>query len=133
MLIPPRESWNPIAAVWRWWDGSTKDRERPEGVSAPAHQCTEANAVTEPTDPLRERMRALHLDPNEILNSETPAATELRRLCARCESRSRCMRDLVDEFADPAWQAWRDYCPNATALSVLNTLHGCDEITPKSA
>lgn len=126
MFIPARETWNAIAAVRRWWDRSAKDRDVPKDT-APGEKSSAQ------VEPLRERMRALHLDPDEVLTSANPAVKDLQRLCARCESRGRCMRDLVDEFADPAWQAWRDYCPNATALSVLSTLHGCDEIEPKSA
>lgn len=51
--------------------------------------------------------------------------------CARCAARGKCMRDLDDEFADPAWGDWRNYCPNATSLSFLRTLHGYKEKPPE--
>ncbi|WP_408091526.1 hypothetical protein [Rhodoplanes sp. SY1] len=71
------------------------------------------------------RMRALRLDPDELYCSEPRAFGMLRRLCATCPVPGRCARDLADEFADPAWQDWRNYCPNATTLSILSALRGC--------
>lgn len=71
------------------------------------------------------RMRALRLDPDELYCSEPRAFGILRRLCATCPVPGRCARDLADEFADPAWQDWRNYCPNATTLSILSALRGC--------
>ena len=74
---------------------------------------------------LRRRMAALRVDPDELARSEPTTFQELRRLCSACDSRGRCALDLADKGADPAWQAWRDYCPNATTLSVLSALRGC--------
>jgi hypothetical protein len=74
---------------------------------------------------LRRRMAALRVDPDELARSEPAAFQELQRLCATCDSRGRCALDLADESTDPAWQAWRDYCPNATTLSVRSALQGC--------
>lgn len=71
------------------------------------------------------RMRALRLDPDELYCREPRAFGMLRRLCATCPVPGRCARDLADEFADPAWQDWRNYCPNATTLSILSALRGC--------
>ena len=71
-------------------------------------------------------MRALHLDPDRFAASEDTAFAELKRLCARCESRGQCESELEDEFADPGWQTWRDYCPNSTTLRMLTALHGCE-------
>ncbi|MFD2180806.1 hypothetical protein [Rhodoplanes azumiensis] len=71
------------------------------------------------------RMRALRLDPDELYCSEPRAFGMLHRLCATCPVPGRCARDLADEFADPAWQDWRNYCPNATTLSILSALRGC--------
>jgi len=31
------------------------------------------------------------------------------------------------EVLDPAWQEWRDYCPNATTLSALGALQMCPD------
>lgn len=71
------------------------------------------------------RMRALHLDPDELYCSEPRAFGVLHRLCATCDVPGRCARDLADEFADPGWQDWRNYCPNATTLSILSALRVC--------
>ena len=74
---------------------------------------------------LRERMDALHLEPQEFARREPAKFCELVTLCTTCESQERCALDLADEFVDPGWQNWRNYCPNATTLSVLSTLQLC--------
>ena len=76
-------------------------------------------------DLLPRRMRGLHFDVDEFARAEPFAFRELQRFCALCESYRECERELADEFADPGWQNWRDYCPNATTLSVLSTLQVC--------
>ena len=72
------------------------------------------------------RMRGLHIDPAEFARDEPLAFHEVQNLCARCDSMSRCAQDLGDEFADLAWQEWREYCPNATTFSTLSTLQSCE-------
>ncbi|MDC7789733.1 hypothetical protein PQJ75_18870 [Rhodoplanes sp. TEM] len=79
------------------------------------------------------RMRALRLDPDELYCSEPRAFGVLRRRCAGCTVPGRCARDLADEFADPAWQDWRNYCPNATTLSILSALRACGPDAPDPA
>ena len=74
---------------------------------------------------LRLRMAELHLEPHELARCEPAKFRELVTLCATCDSRGRCALDLADEFADPGWQNWRDYCPNATTLSVLSAVQCC--------
>lgn len=72
--------------------------------------------------PLLRRMTVLRLDADEIANDEPLLYCDLRSACMMCESRGACEHDLADEAADPAWQNWRDYCPNATTLSVMSAL-----------
>jgi hypothetical protein len=72
------------------------------------------------------RMRGLHIDPDDFAHAERLAFHEVQNLCAKCDRTSQCAQDLGDEFADPAWQEWRDYCPNATTLSILSALQSCD-------
>jgi hypothetical protein len=79
------------------------------------------------SDLLKRRMRALHLDPNDLVRAPARMAGIKTGLCARCEARGKCMRDLDDEFTDPGWGDWRNYCPNATTLSLLSTLRECEE------
>jgi len=67
------------------------------------------------------------LDPDDLDRSPGRMAGVKTGLCARCEARGKCMHDLDDEFADPGWGDWRNYCPNATRLSLLSTLRACDE------
>jgi hypothetical protein len=94
------------------------------GISASElHQI--ASYSSDRGDLLLRRMTALHLEPGEIACTERALFHELHILCVACESQGRCALDLADELADPGWQDWRDYCPNATRLSLLSALQCC--------
>jgi hypothetical protein len=67
-------------------------------------------------DLLRDRLAALHLDPEQIARRSPVVMREMQRLCTTCESKGRCANDLLHDPNDPAW---RDYCPNAEMLSGL--------------
>ena len=73
-------------------------------------------------DLLLRRMSVLHIDPAELARTEPTVFRDLQRLCTMCKSKGRCIRDLDNRAADPAWEEWRDYCPNATTLSMLSTV-----------
>ncbi|NVO13773.1 MAG: hypothetical protein HXX10_07030 [Rhodoplanes sp.] len=142
-MTPPPEAWGELAAILRMRNG------RPLGAPATGSLSTsnvgghvasefEVDFGVEPaTDAgvddllLCRRMRALRLDPDELYCNEPRAFSVLRKLCATCSVPARCARDLGDEFSDPGWQDWRNYCPNATTLSILSALRGCgpDEIS----
>jgi hypothetical protein len=111
---------HPAAAStsWQWWARHPKVGSTDQGNTRSEQPSTAGL--------LARRMRGLHLDPERFASSEESAFAELARLCARCESGGHCGRGLDDEFADLGWQAWRDYCPNATTLSVLTALQGCE-------
>jgi hypothetical protein len=79
----------------------------------------------DPIDLLERRMEALSLNPEEVAHMEPLAVRELQHRCVKCEERGQCALDLADEAADPGWQCWRDYCPNAATLMALSTLQGC--------
>jgi hypothetical protein len=81
----------------------------------------------DPISLLERRMEALSLNPDEVTQIEPLMVRELQHRCVRCEQRGRCALDLADEFADPGWQYWRDYCPNAATLMTLCTLQGCKQ------
>jgi hypothetical protein len=68
---------------------------------------------------LRRRMETLHLDPNELAQSDSLMFGDLRRLCMMCKSRGACALELARGSADPAWGEWREYCPNAATLNEL--------------
>jgi hypothetical protein len=70
-------------------------------------------------------MGALSLDPDELTHIEPVTVRELQHRCVRCEKRGQCALDLADEFADPGWLYWRDYCPNAATLMTLSAFQGC--------
>lgn len=93
----------------------------------PSAKSADMSPVADSSDMLRRRMEALHLDSADV---DRPAAQLLgikTGLCAKCAMRGKCMKDLGDEFADPGWGDWRNYCPNATTLSILSTLGNCVE------
>jgi len=74
---------------------------------------------------LIERMLVLRLDPGEVQRAEPAMFDELQALCRRCQSREECEWSLVHDAADPAWQDWRNYCPNSAKLRMLSALRGC--------
>lgn len=77
------------------------------------------------TEQLTARMAVLHLRPDDLALEDGGRFRDLQRLCERCGNKNRCAGDLASEFADPGWDEWRDYCPNATALAVSSALKGC--------
>ena len=82
----------------------------------------------DPISLLERRMEALSLNPDEVTHMEPLTVRELQRRCVRCEKRGQCALDLADKFADPGWQYWRDYCPNAARLSMLSTFQSCSKV-----
>jgi hypothetical protein len=97
-----------------------------ECTALPEREPGVGGTAVDSSDLLWRRMRALHLDPNYL--ARTLARTPTRvlgvrtGLCARCEARGKCMHDLDHEFGDPNWGEWRNYCPNATTLSIMSML-----------
>jgi hypothetical protein len=82
----------------------------------------------DPISLLERRMEALSLNPDEIAHIEPLTVRELRHRCVKCEKRGQCALDLANEFADPGWQSWRDYCPNAATLTMLSTFQSCSKV-----
>jgi hypothetical protein len=136
MLTPTwrTKSWSPMAAisqVWRNWirPGVVSDLEccGDEEVERMAHDFrmsaselrTVASRGPEGANLLLDRMAALDLDRKEVRRTQVSTFQDLQRVCMRCESRRRCARDLRRDSAAPAW---KDYCPNAPTLMVLDSL-----------
>lgn len=70
-------------------------------------------------DLLPRRMAALNLDRTEVARTYGRVFEDLQRVCVMCEHHRRCLSDLVRDSAIPAW---KDYCPNAPTLIVLDVL-----------
>lgn len=87
--------------------------------------CLAVPGSTDPAELLTRRMALMGLAPDDLALDGAPSWQELQRICAACAHRARCAHDLANEFADPAWDAWRNYCPDATTLSISRTLRGC--------
>lgn len=128
-MTPPREPWvafGGLLGTLKTW--ITRPILSFTSGTASAPSCGERTATTaDSSDLLKRRMRALHLDPDDLVRAPARMAGVKTGLCARCEARGKCLRALDDEFADPGWGDWRNYCPNATTLSLLSTLHECEE------
>jgi hypothetical protein len=70
-------------------------------------------------DLLLDRMAALDLDPGEVREIAPASLRDLERVCSVCLSRGHCARDLA---RDPANPGWKDYCPNAASLGLLDKM-----------
>src|ERR1700674_331071 len=139
----PRNDRSIVGAVAEWWRRWTRARSDlfelqscgPDQVERIAQDLdmsvSELRVVVahgrDGADLLRRRMAALHLDPDELGRSDPATLRDLQKLCTMCRSRGRCARDLAQESADPDWQGWREYCPNAATLDMLSTLKGCSD------
>jgi hypothetical protein len=129
-MTPPREwaAFGELLGLLKTWIARPTTACAPGAASAPNRsELTPDTEVADSSDLLKRRMRAFHLDPDDLVRAPARMAGIKTGLCARCEARGKCMRDLDDEFADPGWGDWRNYCPNATTLSLLSTLHECEE------
>ena len=129
-------SW--LKAISKWWSDCTKrhralnelselkcyaeeEIERianDAGVSA-AEIYKLVSRGPEAANLLLRRMAALDLDQSEVSRIEPLAFEELKKNCALCDSRRRCIRDLARNSSNPAWE---EYCPNAGTLQALNVL-----------
>ncbi len=65
---------------------------------------------------LSARMSALDLEPGIIDDKRSEHARDLTRICALCDSKTRCARDLRRQ---PGSGVWRTYCPNESTLNSL--------------
>jgi hypothetical protein len=127
-----------IFKAWKDWKLARLNRADPDICSedellrmarrlgVPAAQLRWVSSYSpDPIGLLERRMEALSLNPNDVTHIEPLTVRELRHRCVRCEKRGQCALDLADQVADPGWQYWREYCPNAATLMTLSTLRGC--------
>lgn len=126
MAMAPRGSRDAAAAVRRWcvkWFSRVGDGDEDAAGRAFDPRLTSACRARWPADDLLlRRMHALNINVAALSDLDEVAMDELRTTCAACPVPAQCARDLADEFADPGWQEWRNYCPNAPWLTVLRTL-----------
>lgn len=71
------------------------------------------------TDLLLLRMTARNLDPEEICQTVPETCQVLRWVCAICDHRTACARDFTH---NPGGSEWKEYCPNAGTLMILDAL-----------
>jgi len=65
---------------------------------------------------LEDRMRLLGLDRQEVARKGIDVVRDMERLCAMCDERRQCIRDLA---ADDHSDRWKSYCRNAQTLEAL--------------
>jgi hypothetical protein len=82
----------------------------------------------DPISLLERRMQALSLSYDDLAHIESRTVRQLQQRCVKCERSEQCALDLADEFADPGSQYWRDYCPNAAALTMLNAIQSSSKV-----
>ncbi len=70
-------------------------------------------------DLMLRRMAALNLDRDEVAAVQRATFLDLQRVCANCDCKGRCKRDLAQHADDAVWE---DYCPNVATLKMLDAL-----------
>ena len=131
-----------ISKAWKTWKAtylSLADpdvcseeelQRRARALGIPAAQLRWVSSHSpDPISLLERRMEALLLNPDEVTHIDRLVVRELQHRCVKCEKRRQCALDLADKFADPGWQCWRDYCPNAATLLMLSALQNSSEIS----
>jgi hypothetical protein len=104
-----------FAAVLHWWRKPPLETRPHVGP----------DAYDRPPGLMVRRMARLGLDSQELRRAEPVLFDRLRANCLLCPRPELCALALMDESIDCGWQEWRDYCPNATELSMLNAVNGC--------
>ena len=124
---------SPFAAVAAWWRGLMRSDRPFETEYLALQEATRASQrliTCEPNDVhaqlLARHMERLELNPTALARADPVLFQELQATCLLCERPATCAHALRDNSVDPAWQDWRNYCPNSTRLSVLSTLQHCD-------
>lgn len=123
-----------ITAMMRWVRDENSRRhlstagDNPKDLTDPGGHAQSADGGSTGNEMprlLMRRMRGLDLDPNDLRREEPALLREFQARCSACVDQERCASALRNDLADPAWQEWRDYCPNSTALAMLSTIRGC--------
>ena len=65
---------------------------------------------------LNSMLAALHIAPKELANREPVVMRDLQRVCAACDYKRQCERDLLEEHDT---EHCLGYCPNAYTLEML--------------
>jgi hypothetical protein len=110
-----------IRRLARWWrERSGRRIARDVGVGG-AEFRVRAGKWPDTSDLLSQRMKEINVDVAATARIEPQVLRDLQRVCTLCASKRKCRHDLAGNPADPAW---REYCPNATTLTVLAAERG---------
>ena len=128
-MAPPWEPWAVLIELPRrlkkWLARPLPDNGARAASGSRRGETAAPSLVEDSSDLLRRRMKALDLDPDDVDRPVAQLSGIKTGLCERCAARGKCIRGLDDEFTDPGWGDWRNYCPNATTLTILSTLGNC--------
>jgi hypothetical protein len=158
--------WLTLAGIAEWRMPADGERSEAKRIDRPEHEPIDPTAVARDLElsgfkipaydvsPLFRRLALLNVDGDELAEDEPLLFHELQGLCALCQSKRRCVRDLAEESSDTVRaacpttsrnmlhaaaerQEWRGYCPNATTLNALGALQNCSRAarhlkTPRS-
>jgi hypothetical protein len=128
------EAWDDLKAAWSRFSDADVCSEyeltrRANYLGIPVAQLRWVSSYRpDPISLLERRMEALSLNPDEVAHMEPLTVRELRNRCVKCQKLEQCALDLADEIADPALELWRNYCPNAAALTLLRTSQSCSQV-----
>jgi hypothetical protein len=131
--------WLTLAGIAEWWPWTSASRERSEpklidrpeaeriGLVpvAPDPQSCGFKIPAYDVSPLFRRLALLNIDRDELAETDPLLFHELQGLCALCQSKGRCVRELGEEGDAAERQGWHEYCPNAMTLNALGALQNC--------
>jgi hypothetical protein len=75
-------------------------------------------------DELPKLLKALGIDATALTRSEPLVLRDMARVCAACQQKRRCNRDLK---AGTSTQHFEEYCLNAATIDALEQRPNCDE------
>jgi hypothetical protein len=104
-----------FAVVLHWWHNRHLET-RPHA---------DPDAYDRPPGLMVRRMARLGLDSQDLRRAEPLQFQKLQANCLSCPCPELCALALMDETIDCGWQEWRNYCPNATELSLLSAVNAC--------
>ena len=132
MSIAQDNNWTLSAIISGWWrkwkqsraalsdidglEGGELSRiARDIGVNS-GELRTLAGKWPDSADLLPQRLAALQLTDDVVLQGEPGVLRDMQRVCSLCGEKQRCGHDLDNNSSSPEW---REYCPNAETLEAL--------------
>ncbi len=90
--------------LWPWQSAALETGLSPARAS---------DASSRPPILLEWRLTALQLNPKDIERHSPDVLAEMRKTCALCGEKRRCMDDMMECLNPPGWES---YCPNSGTI-----------------